>query len=118
MAATQTNVEAHIQPILDDLRAVAKEDLRRASKADRRRKILKMIAENLRKLATLNLSLSEFLQQKPFPAYPFSKPQARDFFMAVKLGDLTKVIKLLRGCKYLVYEYDQVSFRRVTPRID
>lgn len=100
-------VEEHIQPILDNLTAVAKEDFRKASKADRRRKILKMIAENLRKLATLNLTLSEFLKEKPFPAEPYSRPQAKEFFMAVKLGETMKVRKLLIGCKYLVYEYDQ-----------
>lgn len=100
-------VEEHIQPILDDLRAVAKEDFRKASKADRRRKILKMIAENLRKLATLNLTLSEFLKEKPFPAQPYCRPQAKEFFMAVKLGETMKVRKLLIGCKYLVYEFDQ-----------
>ncbi|EAS02939.2 ankyrin domain protein (macronuclear) [Tetrahymena thermophila SB210] len=64
------------------------------------------------KLKRLKLDYDEIFINNVFPNSPFEREGSRDFFKAVKTNDLEKVQKMLKICKYHVYDFDST---RQTP---
>ena len=94
--------------MISDLQKIAQSDHLSAFKADRRKKIARLLAEKVKKLLKMNITIEELMEKAPFPLQPFSRPEAKRMFALVRANDADGVKKILNRCKYYVYEYDQV----------
>ena len=95
--------------MISDLQKIANSDHLSAFKADRRKKIARLLAEKVKKLLKMNLTIEELMEKAPFPHKPFSRPGSKKLFALVRANNADGVKKILDRCKYYVYEYDQVA---------
>jgi hypothetical protein len=102
-------IKDDILPMISDLQKIAQSDHLSAFKADRRKKIARLLAEKVKKLLKMNITIEEFMEKAPFPHHPFSRPETKRLFALVRANDAEAVKKILERCKYYVYEYDQVA---------
>ena len=49
------------------------------------------------------------MKNRVFPNQPYEREDSKAFIKYAKLGEYDKVRQLLKGNRYLVYEYDTVS---------
>lgn len=54
-------------------------------------------------------SLKQIFLTKVFPTNPFERSGSTAFFRAVKANEIDKVEKLLRICKFHVFDFDTVA---------
>ena len=108
IGSLQKEIKEDIEPMISVLKSIAKTDYTEIIKADRRKKIIRLLSEKIKKLLKMKVTLEEFMNDKPFPIEPFSQPETKNLLGMVKSGNFEGIQKLLQKCKYYVYEFDQV----------
>jgi hypothetical protein len=70
---------------------------------------MKELLNQLKTLKKYNISLKVYKEQNPLSKIPFSRPNSKQFFTAVKLKDQLRVKKFLINDRFLIYCVDSVT---------
>lgn len=109
---TFRQVKKIIGPIIQSARKDKKSyrDEVTSKNKDLKRRILRKIVHKLASLKDFGLTLDEIKHNHPFPKDSISDNKSLEFIRSAKLGDVSNLSRLIESNRYLVYEFDTVSY--------
>lgn len=107
-AHTLATGQAELTPIIENINNHCRFCYDGHLRAMKRKRILRLLLDRLKKLGQLGITIEELMENNPFPTKPFQRPEAKKFLEYAREGDKYKMRALLKICKYYVYEYDHV----------
>lgn len=109
LAYTQDIIDTKMKPMIADIAAHCDFSLHKELKDAKKKRILRLLLDRLKKLAVLNISIEELMEDKPFPSSPLERPEAELFIDHAKKGNNLAMRRMLRRCRYFVYQFDHVD---------
>jgi hypothetical protein len=105
---THDLIDNKMRPMIEDIASHCNFSMHKELKDAKKKRIIKLLREQLKKLALLNITIEELMDEQPFPSSPLERPDSDKFIELAKKGDNFAMRRMLRSCKYFVYQFDHV----------
>ena len=107
--AIQEYGKSELVPIIHNIENQCRFSYEGHLKEVKKKRILRLLLDRLKKLSKLGISIEELMEDNPFPTQAFQREDSRKFIDYARKGDKYKMRALIKICKYYVYEYDHVG---------